>query len=833
MIEQNLPILSILSEVKHKLAKHATLILQAPPGAGKSTVLPLQIMQESWLAGQKVLMLEPRRLAARAVASRMAQLQQQEVGQSVGYRVRFDNRVGKDTRLEVLTEGILTRMLGQDNSLEGVGLVIFDEFHERSLHADLALALCLEVQSVLREDLRLLIMSATLDGAELSRLLGGVPVLSSEGRQYPVSIQYLPQDQRASAGGESIARQVSRVVRKVLQEEEEGDVLVFLPGVGEIRKVEDELLAQFPGLSVHPLYGDLPQAAQQAALMLHPQAKRKVVLATSIAETSLTIEGIRVVVDSGYSRIARFDPRSGLTRLETVAVTQATADQRAGRAGRLGPGKAYRLWSEGTHQHLQAHRQPEILEADLAPMLLELAGWGIAAVSSLRWLTPPPAGAVAAAKELLHQLGAMEEGRITDNGRQMLRFPTHPRLAHLLLEGKAAGLSSLAADVAALLEERDPLARESGADLSLRVEALRKWRRGGVVASAEKAALQRIERLAVSWCKLFKLQPQTIAVADTEVGKLIAAAYPERIAKREEKGDRYRLVNGRTARLPEADPLAHKEWIAIAHMDAGRGEGKIFLAAPLDPKDVLGLAAEKEVVGWDSQKGELLARTELRLGDILVESKPLPAVSEEKRLQILCNAVRAEGDNLLNWSEEVQQWQARILSLRQWRPQEDWPDVSTDTLLQKPEQWLAPYLQGVRRRDDFKRLDLLQMLQSSLDWKLQQQLNGLAPLTIEVPTGSQIRLAYRPDGSAPLLAVRLQEMFGLLETPTINEGRTSVLLHLLSPGYRPVQVTQDLHSFWQNTYAAVRKDLRGRYPKHHWPEDPWTAEAVRGVKRKK
>ncbi|WP_224995785.1 ATP-dependent helicase HrpB [Cesiribacter sp. SM1] len=830
MIESELPIQAVLPDLKKKLQDQLTLILEAPPGAGKSTVLPLQLLQESWLAGKKVLMLEPRRLAARAVAHRMAWLLGEKVGQTVGYRVRFENKVSKDTRLEVLTEGILTRMLGQDNTLEGVGLVIFDEFHERSLHADLALALCREVQAVLRDDLRLLIMSATLDGNALSSMLGNAPVLKSQGRQYPISLQYLPQEQRGVPGGEAIAQQVTKAVRKALAEEE-GDVLVFLPGLGEIRRVEERLQEAQPELSLHPLYGDLPQAEQQAALLPHPHGKRKVVLATSIAETSLTIEGIRVVVDSGYSRVPRFEPRSGLTRLETEAVTRATADQRAGRAGRLGPGVAYRLWSEGMHQHLLAQRQPEIMEADLAPMVLELAGWGIADLRSLNWVTPPTAGAVAAALELLHQLGALENGRITDKGREMLKLPTHPRLAHLLLEGKEANMAALAADVAALLEERDPLQKEAGADLSLRVEALRRARSSRRGHAAERGGFMRIELLVSNWCRLFSIAPGTEPVADQEVGKLIAAAYPERIARRD-SGNRYRLANGRAARLPEADPLGHEEWLAIAHMDAGKGEGKIFLAAPLNPKDLRALAKEQEVVAWDTGRGELVANKELRIGDVLLESKPLGAIPEEERLRLLCGAVKADGENLLSWTEDVKQWQARVLSLRHWRPGEAWPDVSTPALLQEPEQWLAPYLAAVRRQDDFRRLDLLQILQSSLSWELQQRLAQLAPLSLEVPTGSNIRLEYRADGSPPILAVRLQEMFGLLETPVVNEGRTRVLLHLLSPGYRPVQVTQDLHSFWENTYAAVRKDLRGRYPKHHWPEDPWTAEAVRGVKRK-
>lgn len=825
MAETALPILEIIPALKRKLRETNTLILQAPPGAGKSTVLPLELLQEPWLQGQKILMLEPRRLAARSVAQRMAQLLGEKVGETAGYRIRFENRTGKNTRIEVLTEGILTRMLQQDNALEGVGMVIFDEFHERSLQADLALALSREVQGVLRDELRLLIMSATLDAERLSQLLAEAPVLSSAGRQYPVSLRYLPQDPR-----EPIAQQTARAVRKALREEE-GDVLVFLPGSGEIRRTA-ELLEGMEGLKVYPLYGDLPPQAQQEALLPHPSGIRKVVLATSIAETSLTIEGIKVVVDSGYSRISRFDPRSGLSRLETIPVTRDAADQRAGRAGRLGPGICYRLWSEGTHFGLVPQRKPEILEADLAPLVLELANWGLQNLQGLAWLSPPPAGAVSSAQELLEELGAMQDGHITAQGKKMLRLPTHPRIARLLLEGAQHGLAALATDVAALLEERDPL-QNAGADLQLRLEALRRWRANGG-SNADRQRLQRIERLADSWRRLLKVAVDNSMPADTDAGRLLAVAYPERIAKKEEGSNRYRLANGRMALLPEHDPLQHESWLAVAQLDAGRkgGNGKIFMAASLNPEDVLHLAHEKEVISWNSRQGELLARSEIRLGNILVESTALANIPEKKRLQVLCEAVRSEGLKLFNWSEATLQWQARVLSLRQWRPQEAWPDVSNEGLLASLENWLAPYLQGVRKRDDFARLDLGAMLQAQLPWPQQQQLEKLAPEKMLVPSGSSIRLQYQADGSAPILAVRLQEMFGQLDTPTVNEGRTPVLVHLLSPAFRPAQVTQDLRSFWQHTYAEVRKDLRGRYPKHSWPEDPFTAEAVRGVKRK-
>lgn len=821
----DLPILEIIPEVKNRLRQHNTLILQAPPGAGKSTILPLHLMDEPWLAGKKIVMLEPRRLAARAVSMRMASELQESAGETVGYRVRFDNKVSKATKIEVVTEGILTRMLQTDNALEPVGLVIFDEFHERSLHADLALALTRETQQVLREDLRILVMSATLDGEKISSLLGNAPILTSQGRQHPVEITYYPPEKDIP-----LPLAVAKGIRKAYSSYQ-GDILAFLPGAGEIHRTQEILKAELGNLSVYPLYGDMSQEKQQEALTPDPSGGRKVVLATSIAETSLTIEGIKVVVDGGYSRGPRFDPRTGLTRLDTYRVTKDAADQRAGRAGRLGPGVCIRLWSEGTQQHLVPARTPEILEADLAPLMLELAQWGVKDPSSLTWLTPPPSGPVNQARELLQQLGALEDGAITDRGREMLRLPTHPRMAHLLLEGKKEGLAALASDIAALLEERDPLEREAGVNIATRVGILRKYRRKEFV-KAERNVLDRIERLAASWRRIMGISIDNSPVSAEKAGLLLAAAYPERIARQRKQDHRYRLANGRIVRLQEHDPLITEEWIAIAHMDAGSSEGKIFLAAPVDPDDLLHLASEKETLMWDTSKGTLVAQREKRIGDIILASRPLENIPEEKRLSILCDAVRQEGATLFSWTEETGQWQARVMSLRQWRPDEAWPDVTTSRLISTPETWLAPYLSNVRKRDDFLKLDMSSILSGLLPWDLAQKLDTLAPAKFKVPSGSVIRLEYREDGSAPVLAVRLQEVFGLSDTPAVNEGRNNILMHLLSPAYRPVQVTQDLKSFWNNTYQEVRKELRIRYPKHHWPEDPWTAEAVRGVKRK-
>jgi len=817
------PVEEVISELRDRLASNRIVILQAPPGAGKSTILPLRLLDEQWLRGRKILMLEPRRLATRSVALRMASLLDEEAGKTIGYRVRFESVVSSQTRCEVVTEGILTRMIQSDNALEDVGLVIFDEFHERSIHADLALALCQQVQQILRNDLRILIMSATLDSEQIADVLKA-PVITSTGKQFPVSLKYLPVDKTAP-----LATSVLKVIRKSIAEEQ-GDILVFLPGTGDIRRVLDLLDNGIDSVSIHPLYGDLSFKKQQEAIMPHPKGMRKVVLATSIAETSLTIEGVTVVIDSGFARVPKYDPRSGLTRLETVRVTRDAADQRAGRAGRLRPGICYRLWAEGSHLSLAATRQPEILEADLAPMILELFNWGVKNIHDLSWLTIPPVGAINQAMDLLHELGAIEQNAITSRGKEMVQLPTHPRIAHMLLE--SGQLTGLATDVAALLEERDPLQRSEGTDLSLRVELLRRWRRGERV-SAEQSALDRIEKLAAAWRRLFKIKTDNAMPSDTSVGKLISEAYPERIARQQEKhGIRYKLANGRTVRLPDHDPLLREKWLAVAQLDSGTIEGKIFLAAPLSEDDLIDRAKEHEVIVWNSEKGMITAAIEKRIGNVVLTSKAITTIPQDVKIGILCDAVREEGLKLLNWDDSCKDWQARVLSLRQWRKDENWPDVSDENLVNTTHNWLAPYLAEVNKRQDFQRLQLSNILTGILPWNLGKDLDKLAPTRLAVPSGSMIKINYFPTGSPPVMEVRLQEVFGLLETPTVNDGRNKVLLHLLSPGFKPVQVTQDLKSFWQSTYHEVRKELRMRYPKHHWPEDPWTAEAVRGAKRR-
>lgn len=818
------PIMEVLPLVREKLEQHPVVILQAPPGAGKSTILPWNLVHESWLGEKKIIMLEPRKLAARSVARRMSDLLGEEVGETIGYRVRFENIVGQKTKVEVVTEGILTRMLQHDNMLEDTGLIIFDEFHERSLHADLALALCLQMQQILRPDLKILIMSATLDTESISAVITGTPTVVSEGRQYPVSVIYSAPEKDAQLASSTV-----KVIQRALREQK-GDLLVFLPGTADIFRIQNLLDAEGLATNVFPLYGELPFTKQQEAITPNKFGVRKIVLSTSISETSLTIEGITTVIDTGYSRVPRFDPKSGLTRLETVRVTKDAAEQRAGRAGRLGPGVCYRMWSEATHHMLQKSRQPEILDADLSSLILELAAWGVRDIKELSWVTPPPAGNVNQARDLLTQLGGLNENIITDKGRKMLRLPTHPRIAHMLLSDPA--LLPLSIDIASLLEERDPIDKESGADLVLRLEALRKWRRNERVF-ADRKILERIERLATNWRKLFKVPPDNTPPVDSGAGALIAEAYPERIARQLERhSPRYKLANARVVRLSDHDPLIREPWLAIALLDGGVGEGKIFMAAAIDDSSLITRAIDREVVIWDSEKGMITGTIEKRIGNVTLSSKPLPSIDEATRIEVLCDAVRQEGPGLLNWSDVQENWQARILSLRSWRPDEGWPDVSTPALLATVKDWLGPFLGQVTRRQDFARLELTGILSSIIPWNLNSRLDLLAPVRIAVPSGSMIKLNYKDDGSPPVIEVRLQEVFGLLETPAINEGRTKVLLHLLSPGYKPVQVTQDLKSFWQVAYHEVRKEMRMRYPRHHWPEDPWTAEAVRGARRK-
>ena len=830
-----LPIEPSLPAICGALRASAALVLQAPPGAGKTTRVPLALLEEPWLAGQTILLLEPRRLAARAAAARMADLLGESIGQTVGYRIRFDSRVSRQTRIEVLTEGILTRRLQRDPALEGVGLVVFDEFHERGLHADLALALCLDSQRGLREDLRVLVMSATLDGAAVARLLGDAPIIASAGQAHPVTRHYLPRD----PDGLDLAI-VVRAVRDAL-DRDSGDLLVFLPGGGEIRQVLRRLEAESAraDLLVVPLYGDLPDADQQRAIQPDPDGRRKIVLTTPIAETSLTIEGVGIVIDSGWTRVPRFDPRSGLTRLETVRVSADAAEQRAGRAGRLGPGVCYRLWNEATQQRLRPHRNPEMLDADLAPLALELAQWGVADAATLAWLDPPPPGALAQARDLLTDLEALDEqGRITPTGRELAELPAHPRLAHLLRRGAALGLGDLAADLAALLEERDLLRGEHafGGDVTARLDALRAFRRDGREGArrrgADPTACARADRAARRWRQLLQLAGNREApLESTAVGLLLALAYPDRVARRRDGGgERYLLANARGARLATGDPLLNRDWLVAAQLDAGASEGRIWLAAPVDPADLTQHLAARirtvREVGWDERQAAVVARRERRLGALVIDGGPLTDADPEALRRAMLAGVRQLGLDSLPWTAELQDWRARIASLRHWFPEEGWPDLSDAGLAAHLDGWLGPWLDGVTRREHLQRLDLAAALHGLVDGRGRARLNELAPTHLLVPSGSRIRLRYRP-GEPPVLAVKLQELFGLADTPRIADGRIPVILHLLSPAQRPIQVTQDLRGFWECTYAEVKKELKGRYPKHPWPDDPWTATPTR------
>ena len=816
-LQYHLPVADIIDEVKNHLTNHNTLIVNAPPGAGKSTLLPLTLLDENWLAGKKIIMLEPRRLAAKTIATRMAELWGDKVGETIGYRIRFENRVSTQTKIEVVTEGILTRMLHTDNALENVGLVIFDEFHERSLFADVAMALCREAQQILRPDLRMMVMSATLNMPQLTALLN-CPVAVSEGKQYPVEVKYV-----GEGDAFLLPETTSQVIVKAVKENE-GDVLVFLPGEGEIKKCAELLKGKLLDFAIHPLYGQLPQREQFAAIMPNKNGKRKVVLATSIAETSLTIEGVKIVIDSGFARVSKFDPKSGLSRLETVQITKDSADQRAGRAGRLSAGVCYRMWTKANQERLIEHRIPEIMEADLAALVLDMAKWGISNLNQLTWLSPPPKAAVMQAVDVLTNLNALDTNkRITEHGKEIHQLPCHPRIAHMLLKAKQDNAIALATDIAAILEERDPLPKDSGIDINLRIEALRRSRQNNSAGNR----FGRIEKVAESYRKMLNQEAENGPVDDHETGLLLAYTYPERIAfARPGNNAQFQLANGKIAAIGHRDNLANEPWLAVAHIDTRDGLGKIFMASPLNPKDLLPLVKEREVITWDTRKGGLIATKDLRIGSIVLQSKPLAAPSEEHLVAAICTAIKNEGEALLNFDEAFTQLQNRILSVCKWNQYKDWPDVTTDELLLNNMDWLGFYLPKVKRPDDLKKINLGEALLQYLSWEQQQTLNTLAPAKINVPSGSNIGIEYLANGETPILSVRLQEVFGMADTPTINNGKIPLVLHLLSPGFKPVQVTSDLRSFWNNTYFEVKKELKRRYPKHAWPDDPWTEKAV-------
>ena len=866
-----LPIDDLLPEVKAALAAGSGAVIVAEPGAGKTTRVPLALLDEPWLNGRKIVMLEPRRLAARHAARYMARSLGEAVGETVGYRVRADARVGTRTRIEVVTEGVLTRMLQEDPALAEFGLVIFDEFHERSLHADLGLALCLQARELFREDLRMVVMSATLEAEPVAALLGGVPVLASPGRSHPVETVYVPRrggavrttgtarTQGPSGTGAGIGgfgageagippafweRDVVDVILRALKERE-GDALVFLPGMAEIRRVEERLREALAGrpVLVAPLHGSLPQEAQDRALAPAPPGCRKVVLSTSVAETSLTVEGIRIVVDSGWMRRAKFSPRTGMTRLETVPVSRASADQRRGRAGRVAPGVCYRMWPEEENARLAPANTPEILEADLAGLVLELAVWGADDPGELSWLDPPPEAAWRQAKELLQTLGALDgAGRVTEHGRRMAALGVHPRLAHMMLAAAETGRARLACELAVLLGGRDVLRGEAArdADIRRRIEALRGM--GGGADDRAPAALREEARQLLR--RLEELRGKAAAAGTDrgsagmagnadgsgnpdDCGILLAFAFPDRIGRRRPDG-RYLLSGGRGAVLPDGQPLARAEFLVAAELDDAGADGLIRLAAPLEGDWMRALTRfirRETEVRWDAESRSVRARERLLIGAVTLRETPAANPDPDAVAEALLAGIRESGLELLPWTRESRQFCRRAQFMRRFDP--SWPDFSEEALLETLPEWLGPYIAGMRGADDISRVDLREALASRLAWEQRRRLDEWAPSHITVPSGSRLAVDYS-DPEGPFLAVRLQELFGLAETPRIAGGRVPVTLHLLSPAMRPVQVTRDLASFWRTTYAEVRKELKGRYPKHDWPEDPLSAAPSRG-----
>ena len=889
----SLPASQIAVGVNEALHTNSSLVVTAPPGAGKSTLLPLTILS-SLGEGEKILMLEPRRLAARQIAERMAQMLGEQVGETIGYRVRFESRVSKRTRIEVLTEGILTRMIVDDATLDGVSVVIFDEFHERSINSDLALALTRQAQQIIRPDLKVVIMSATIDTSNICAALQA-PLIESEGRMFPVELHYADKDTDPRDIAAAAASTTIEAYKKY-----EGDILVFLPGQAEIERCY-ELLSKSQHftaspsqpintsthqhlttstsqpttttphhLTIHPLYGNLSPEDQRRAIAPSAPGERKIVIATPIAETSITIEGVRVVIDAGLCRQVVFDARTGLSHLETVRISMDMATQRMGRAGRVAEGVCYRLWTKASEHLLAEQRKPEIEEADLAPMLLDTAAFGESDAEALPWLTMPPRAGVFKAKELLTALGAIDEnGNITSIGKRMTTLPCHPRIARMILATTNLTTStpqgvhlsplgfcrlpeqevhqqhlttstshhnntSLACDIAALLEEKDPLSETGGTDLTLRLSALRTARR-----KKQLGRWQRIAKIAAEYRRMAHTDEDNRDPAQTEVGLLVAYAYPERIAHSTNSIGGYRLASGANVQLDAADQQSAHSWLAVASLYSATGTtGRVFLAAPIAPDDLeKEFVKEVDNIAWDTKQGCVVMQREQRIGKLILSQKPIHDADKERLKGIVCEAMKKDGLTMMAWSEKaVEQVQRRVAQVAAWHPEMALPDVSTEHLLSTAADWLPFYLEeGGRVKtsvQELRKLNLAEIIWNILPYEAQLEVDRLAPTHIEVPTGSHIRIDYRSGAEAPVLSVRLQECFGMERTPCVDDGRQPLLMELLSPGFKPVQLTQDLASFWQGTYFEVRKELRRRYPKHYWPENPLEAEAVRGVKRK-
>ena len=804
-----LPVASVLPELLHALRHAPQVLLNAPTGAGKSTWLPLQILHDGGIDG-RILLLEPRRLAARNVAQRLAELLNEKPGETVGYRMRAETCVGPNTRLEVVTEGILTRMIQHDPELSGVGLVILDEFHERSLQADLALALLLDVQQGLRDDLKLLIMSATLDNERLQRLLAEAPTIVSEGRAYPVERRYqsLPAQLRFD---EAVAIATAELLRN-----ESGSLLLFLPGVGEIQRVQEHLTERVADdVLLCPLYGALPLNAQRQAILSAPPGKRKVVLATNIAETSLTIEGIRLVVDSAQERVARFDARTGLTRLVTQRVSQASMTQRAGRAGRLAPGVCVHLLAKEQAERASAQSDAEILQSDLSALLLDVLQWGCADPSQLRWLDMPPAANLAAARRLLTQLQALDGERLTAKGQKMAALGNDPRLAAMLVAAESDDEVATAARLAAILEEPP---RGASSDLLLAFS-----RPQGNWQQRSQQLCKRLNRRA--------------GQADVDaVAPLLAQGFPDRIARRRGLEGRYQLANGMGAMLNADDALGRHEWLIAPLLLQGNAspDARILQACAVEIDGLVSrcpvLLHQSDTIEWDDAQGTLKALRRSQIGQLTLSVRPLAKPSENELHQAMLTGIREKGLSVLNWTNEAEQLRLRLRCAARWLPEDDWPAVDDASLLAALESWLLPHMSGVHSLRSLKSLDLRQALLDWLPWSLRQRLDSQLPTHYTVPTGSRIAIRYDED-NPPALAVRMQEMFGEARTPTIAEGRVALVLELLSPAQRPLQITRDLSAFWQGAYREVQKEMKGRYPKHVWPDDPANTAPTRRTKK--
>jgi len=819
-MSERLPIEEALPALREALSAAANAVVTAPPGAGKTTMVPIALLDEPWAERRRIVMLEPRRIAARGAARRMAAMLGERAGETVGYRTKGDTKVGPRTRIEVVTEGVLTRMLQTDPTLEGVAAVLFDEFHERSVHADLGLALALQAQSLFRDDLRIVVMSATIEADAAARLLGGAPVVRSEGRMHPVETRY--EERRAVL---SVEARAAQTVKDALQRHPEGDVLVFLPGGREIRRTASALerLGLPPGVRVAPLYGALSPEEQDAAIAPARPGERKVVLATSIAETSLTVEGVRIVVDAGLSRVPRYSPRTGLTALETVPVTVASADQRRGRAGRVAPGVCYRLWTEEEHRRLEPFGEPEILATDVAPLALELAVWGANDPSELAWLDPPPEGAYKQAIDLLQRLGALDaRGVVTPEGRRMADLAMHPRLAHMTLRATESGRGDLACELATLLEERDAAAG-GGADMRERVEALRRGATPPTARQREEAA-RRMRDAGIS------RSGRPTATADC--GELLALAFPDRVAMRRGAGGKYVLANGRGAEFAGDEPLSRETYVAIAELDGAGIDSRIRSAAPLSLDALKRVSADRlrveEDVYWDAASASVRARRRTTLDAIILEETPLASPDPERVRTALLQGIAEAGLHLLPWTKAADQFRKRLAFLRR-HAGDEWPDVSDERLLETLPDWLGPFVDGMKSKGDLARVRLIDALEASLTWEQRRRMDEWAPTHLTVPSGSRLAVDYG-DPNAPALSAKLQELFGWAETPRIGGGRVPVTIQLLSPAQRPVQITRDLANFWRETYFEIKKDLKGRYPKHYWPDDPTAATATRGTR---